>query len=131
MKSPKRDHYSRVNVDSASVKQGDETFTVTVTFTFDPWDAPAIHPVGYAADALAAVSAIIESGFDALREQEVRDERERDELFRQEIARQSGDVSLADTWICEECGEVLTDSPSIISPDHAPFCSLYTPSVLP
>ena len=66
MKSPKRTHHSRVEVASAAVVQEDETFTVTVAFTFTPWDRPSVYPVGYAADALTAVDAVIEAGFEAL-----------------------------------------------------------------
>lgn len=66
MKSHKRTHHSRVEVASASVTQDEDTFTVTVAFTFHPWDLPAVYPVGYAADALTAVDAVIEAGFEAL-----------------------------------------------------------------
>jgi hypothetical protein len=66
VKSPKRTHHSRVEVASAAVSQDEDAFTVTVTFTFHPWDRPSVYPVGYAADALTAVDSVIEAGFEAL-----------------------------------------------------------------
>jgi excisionase family DNA binding protein len=79
------------------VKQHGESYTVTVKFTFDPWDLPSMYPVGYAADALAAVDAVIEAGFEALDKADeaheaaalaVWQEGERDELTTQEVADQ-------------------------------------------
>jgi len=66
VKSPSRTHHSRVNVARANVQQADGEYHVTVTFTFDPWDHPSVLPIGYAADALTAVNAVIEAGLESL-----------------------------------------------------------------
>ena len=66
MKSPHRTHHDRIEPASATIHQGPYNYTLTVHFTFDPWDVPAAYPVAYAGDAFAAFQRVWDAGIQTL-----------------------------------------------------------------
>lgn len=74
MKSAKRTSHTRLEVADARVAPvEDGSIQVQVTFSFSPWDAVSLAPLLFQSDALQAVEAVIESGFDTLDRQDAID----------------------------------------------------------